>query len=134
MTPNPDNNMDGIYYSFMDGLRMEPSLYELYRGHLRTTLARFGLNLHWLHIRQLRFQQVPYENRWCPCCSASSQRLVVDSEEHALFHCPLYADIRQAQPWADSGACSTLVSFMGLAPLQQARFVHACYERYLGQV
>ena len=113
---------------------MEPFLYELYRGPLRTTLARFRLGLHWLHTRQGRFQQVSYENRWCPHCSASSQGLVVDSEEHALFHCPLYADIRQAQPWADSGACSTLASFMGLPPLQQARFVQACYERYLGQV
>ena len=43
LTPNPDSNMDRIYYSFKEGLRMEPFLYELYRGPLRTTLARFRL-------------------------------------------------------------------------------------------
>ena len=61
------------------------------------------------------------------------QRMVVDSEEHALFEYPLYQGIRQQQPWTHSGSICYLQGFMGLPPLQQARLIQACYEQHLGQ-
>ena len=39
LSPNPDS-MARLYYSFKEGLKMEPFLYKLHRGPLRTTLAR----------------------------------------------------------------------------------------------
>ena len=43
-------------------------------------------------------------------------------EEHALFDCPLYHDLRQQQPWAQQQPCN-LQTFMALPPLQQASFL-----------
>ena len=90
---------------------------------LRTTLARFRLGQHWLQIRLGRFgpHRVPYESRWCQHCASFNQHKAVDSEEHALFECPLYHDLRQQQPRAQQQPCS-LPAFMALPPLQQASF------------
>ena len=136
MTPSPSNNLDRVYYSFKTTFEMEPYLSELHRGPQLTTLVRFRLGQHWLYTRIGRFgpQRVPYDSRWCQYCALSAQRLVVDSEEHAIFHCPLYADIRQQQPWAQHQDCCNLQAFMRLPSLQQARFLHACYECHLGMV
>ena len=134
MTPKADSNLDRIYYSIKNDFQMEPYLGTLHQGPLRTTLARLRLGQHWLHTRLGRYGpiRVPYENRWCQQC-ASMQRMVVDSEEHAIFECPLYQSIRQQQPWMHSGSICNLQGFMGLPPLQQARFIQACYEQHLGQ-
>ena len=135
MTPTLDNNLDRVYYSFKTDFRMEPYLTQLHRGPLRTTLARFRLGQHWLQTRLGRFgpHWVPYESRWCRHCASVDQHKAVDSEEHALFECPLYHDLRHQQPWAQQQPCS-LQAFMALPPLQQASFLQACYDRHLGKV
>ena len=61
------------------------------------------------------------------------QRMVGDSEEHAICECPLHQGIRQQQPWMHSGSSCNSQEFMGLPPLQQARCIQACYEQLLGQ-
>ena len=124
------------YYSFKFTFQMGPYLSELHRGTQRTTLVRFRLGQHWLYTRIGRFgpHLVPYDSKWCQYCAVSAQRLVVDSEEHAIFHRPLYDDIRQQQPWAQHQNCCDLQAFMRLPSLQQARFLHACYECHLGLV
>ena len=108
MTPTLDDNLDRVYYSFKTDFRMEPYLTQLHRGPLRTTLARFRLGQHWLQTRLGRFgpHRVPYESRWCRHCASVNQHKAVDSEEHALFECPLYHDIWQQQPWAQQQPCS----------------------------
>ena len=59
--------------------------------------------------------------------------MMVDSEEHALFDCPLYHDLRQQQPWAQQQPCN-LQTFMALPRLPQASFLQACYDWHLGKV
>ena len=51
MTPTLDNNLDRVYYSFKTEFGMEAYLTQLHRGPLRTTLARFRLGQHWLHLQ-----------------------------------------------------------------------------------
>ena len=113
---------------------MEPYLSELHRGPQRTTLVRFRLGQHWLYTRIGCFgpHRMLYDSRWCQICALSAQCLVVDSEEHAIFHCPLYDGIRHQQPRAQHQGCCDLQAFMRLSSLQQARFLHACYECHLG--
>ena len=48
MTPTLDNNLDRVYYSFKTDFKMELYLTQLHRSPLRTTLARFRLEQHWL--------------------------------------------------------------------------------------
>ena len=133
MTPNPDSNLDRIYHSIKADFQMEPYLATLHQAPLRTTSARFRLGQHWLHSRLGRCgpDKMPYEDRWCHHC-ASMQHMVVDLEEHAIFEGPLYQGIRQQQPWMLSVSICRLQGFMGLPPLQQARFIQACYEQHLG--
>ena len=134
MTPSPSNNLDWVYYNLKSTFRLETYLSELHRGPQRTTLVRFRLGQHWLYTRIGRFgpHRVLYDCRWCQYCALSAQCLVVDSEEHAIFHCPLHDNIRQQQPWAQHQDCCDLQAFMRLPSLQQARFLHACYECHLG--
>ena len=91
-TPNPDSNVDCVYYSIKADFQMEPYMGTLHQGPLCTTLACFRLGQHWLHTLLGRYgpNRVPYENRWCQHC-ASMQHMMVDLEEHAIFECPLYA-------------------------------------------
>ena len=135
MTPTLDNNLDRVYYSFNTEFGMEAHLTQLHRGPLRTTLARFRLEQHWLQTRLGRVgpHRVPYESRWCQQCALVNQHMVVDSEEHALFDCPLYHDLQQQQPCAQQ-QLGNLQTFMALSPLQQASFLQACYDRHLGKV
>ena len=59
MTPNPDSNLDGVYYSLkVDFDWMEPYLGTLHRGPLRTTLARFISGQRWLHINWAAVDQI----------------------------------------------------------------------------
>ena len=117
--PTLDNNLDRVYYSFKTDFRMEPYLTQLHLGPLRTTLARFRLGQHWLLTRLGRFgpHREPYESRWCQHCALVNQHKAVDSEEHALFECPLHHDLWQQQPWAQQQPCN-LQAFMALPPLQ----------------
>ena len=129
LTPSPSNNLDRGYYHFLKTtFQMEPSLSELHRGPQRTTLVRFRLGQHWLYTRIGRFgpHRVPYDSRWCQYCALSAQRLVVDSEEHAAFHCPLYNDIRQQQPWVQHQDCCDLQAFMRFLALIATSTLSAC--------
>ena len=135
MTPTLDNNLDRVYYSYKTDFRMEPYLTQRHRGPLRTALARFRLGQHWLQTQLGRFgpHRVPYESRWCQHCASVNPHEAVDSEEHALFECPLYRNLWQQQPWAQQQPCS-LQAFMALPPLQQASLLQACYNWHLGKV
>ena len=123
MTPNPDSNLDRIYYSIKADFQMEPYLGTLHQGSLRTPLARFRLGQHWLQTRLGRCgpNRVPYEYRWCQQC-ALMQRMVVGSEEHAIFECSLYQGIRQQQPWMHSGSICDFAIFHGVAATAASTF------------
>jgi hypothetical protein len=56
--------------------------------HLRNTLMRFRSGIHWLHICQGRYSKTPRDMRCCPNCTG-----VIEDEQHALFDCPVYADL-----------------------------------------
>ena len=50
-------------------------------------------------------------------CASVNQHMVVNPEEHALFECTLYHDIRQQQSWAQQRP-RNLHIFLTLPPLQ----------------
>ena len=66
------------------------ALYESYlREDLRIIITRWRLSCIPLQIETGRYQGIARENRLCPFCD------VLEDEEHALFHCDAYEEIRQ---------------------------------------
>ena len=66
------------------------ALYESYlREDLRIVITRWRLSCIPLEIETGRYQGVARENRLCPFCD------VLEDEEHALFYCDAYEEIRR---------------------------------------
>jgi hypothetical protein len=58
----------------------------------------------WLQICQGRYSKTPRDMRHCPNCTG-----VIEDEQHALFDCPVYADLREKFRDLFQEDCRTLV-------------------------
>ena len=66
------------------------AIYESYlREDLRIIITRWRLSCIPLEVETGRYKGVERENRLCPFCN------VLEDEEHALFHCEAYEEIRR---------------------------------------
>ena len=57
-------------------------------------LARFRLSAHKLQVEVGRHQGVLWENRLCTRCEASGHGQWVDDEQHMIFECHAFEDLR----------------------------------------
>ena len=58
----------------------------------RRLLSRFGCACHGLHTDTGRWVETKREDRLCQVCHSSKD---VEDEQHFLFSCPAYSDVRQ---------------------------------------
>ena len=52
----------------------------------RSLITKLSLGVLPIRIECSRYEKVPFKNRICPSCNGN----MVETEEHFLFHCPLY--------------------------------------------
>ena len=90
MQPDPDSRKQLTYFSFKTEFRFEPYISEAENVHLRRIVASFRTGCHDLHVESGRHRKVDYEQRVCPSCKD-----VVEDEEHAIFVCPEYDQLRR---------------------------------------
>ena len=61
----------------------------------RVVISRFRMGAHALEVEVGRHKNITFENRLCRYCKSIGRNCVED-EQHFLFECQLYDDIRQA--------------------------------------
>ena len=85
------NRSMSVRYKNIVGLLSQNCLYSSYvSDECRTTITRWRLSNYRLAIETGRYNRpkTDRENRVCKLC------LKVEDEEHVIYHCPLYKDIR----------------------------------------
>lgn len=62
----------------------------------RASITRLRISSHNLYIERGRYETplVPREARWCVYCYMKYGHKTVESEVHALLHCPLYDSVK----------------------------------------
>jgi len=91
----------------------------------RECLAQLVTGSHWLLEETGRWERLPRSQRICPHCSGG-----IEDVEHVIFHCPLYAFLRQR--FADlfaSNPCSLHAFFQQAAP-RLASFASALFRAW----
>ena len=95
----------------------------------RRVLARFRTGSHELMVEVGRYTKVPRVQRFCPCCTPI---FVVEDEQHMIFHCPLYSEIRTQfeDLFAPPVLTGSVFTFLGTGlPARLAEFIEACCVR-----
>ena len=85
-----NRSMD-LRYKELVGLDKPNCLYNSYvDDSLRITITRWRMSNHRLAIEKGRYAKpiIPRENRLCKLC------LIIEDEDHVIYRCPLYLDIR----------------------------------------
>ncbi len=77
------------YCTLKQTFSTEPYLKLLHKSH-RSTLAKFRCGVAPIHIESRCYEQLALNDRKCILCHADS----IESEEHVIFKCDAYADIR----------------------------------------
>ena len=95
-------------------------------------LARFRLSAHKLQVEVGRHQGVLWENRLCTRCEASGHGQWVDDEQHMIFECHAFEDLRTSMEGARflidrSSGC--VQRFMRGEMEVVRGFVSACMDR-----
>ena len=57
----------------------------------RSLITKLALGVLPIRIETGRYEKLPFKDRTCPSCKGN----IVETEEHFLFHCPLYASQRE---------------------------------------
>ena len=60
----------------------------------RYSTTQLRISAHGLEIERGRYAEIPRESRFCNWCKTSMRVEVIESENHVLFECDLYADLR----------------------------------------
>ena len=60
----------------------------------RYSTTKLRISAHDLEIERGRYSKIPRETRTCKWCNTSMGVKVIESENHVLFECDLYADLR----------------------------------------
>ena len=93
----------------------------------KVELTRFRVGAHALAVETGRWYRVPFESRICEYC-ALHDKCVVEDEQHFLFECPLYMDIRNQYQQCFVGTNSNLFSFFSSSRGDQlAPLIHSCF-------
>ena len=80
------------YVLFKSEMCLEPYVYKVINRSHRSILAQLRCGILPLKIETGRFTNVPVEFRLCLFCSDNC----IEDEEHFLFHCELYQEIRES--------------------------------------
>jgi hypothetical protein len=91
----------------------------------RVCLAQLITGSHWLREETGRWERLPREQRLCPHCSNG-----IEDVEHVIYHCPLYASLRQRFSDLFHPVPCSLHAFFQQAPPRLASFAAACYRTW----
>jgi hypothetical protein len=122
-----DMSSMGLYYkTFKKKHVYSPYLSMVKNRHFRNILTRFRSGYHWLEICQGRYSKTPRDMRCCKICAG-----VIEDEQHALFDCPLYDDLREKFSGLFRDDCRTLVQLFRVDQDYNilAKFLTLCRER-----
>ena len=89
----------------------------------RRHLAQLRTGSHWLQMEQGRFAGLERSERLCPHCDMGA----VEDEEHMIFQCPHYSQIRERYAALfGEGAPTSVHGFLHQDAISVANFVHEC--------
>lgn len=98
-------------------------------------LSRFRLSAHKLQVEVGRHQGVMWQSRMCPRCAANGQQQMVDDEQHMIFDCSTFEDLRNnidgARTLLDSSAGSVQQFTRGDIDVVRV-FISGCMDRLDG--
>ena len=117
----------GFYYQIFKKKHVYSSYLSTVKNrHFRNILTRFRSGYHWLEICQGRYSKTPRDMRCCPSCTG-----VIEDEQHALFDCPIYADLREKFSGLFHEDRRTLVQLFSVDQdySRLAKFLTLCRER-----
>jgi hypothetical protein len=100
--------------------------------HMMHQVARFRLSAHRLQVELGRRTGTIWESRHCTRCLQHSGEHHVDDEQHMIFECPTFEDLRHSVDGARDliGAASGCVrSFMSGDTSVVASFISGCLDR-----
>jgi hypothetical protein len=127
-----DTSSMGLFFrTFKKKHVYSPYLSMVKNRHLRNTLTRFRSGVHWLQICQDLKSKTPRDMRCCPNCMG-----VIEDKQHALFDCPVYADLREKFRDLFQEDCRTLVQLSNFDQdyTKLAKFLTLCRERRVQMV
>ena len=84
-----------FYNSYKHSFSKEPYLDLVTNPAFRFTTTRLRISAHDLHIESGRYTKTPREDRLCKWCKLTMGEQQVETEEHFLFSCDLYATLRR---------------------------------------
>jgi hypothetical protein len=120
----------GLYYrTFKKKHVYSPYLSMVKTIHLRNILTRFRSGVHWLQVCQGRL----FKNSSTHALLSTG---VVEDEQHALFNCPMYADLRERFSGLFQENRRTLVHLFSFDQdyNRLAKFLTLCRERRVQMV
>ena len=91
----------------------------------RQALAQWRTGSHWGAEETGRWQQIPREQRICPHCGCGTETV-----EHMVFHCPLYAPLRDRFADLFEPLPPCLHSFLQQPAARVATFAAACRTQW----
>ena len=92
----------------------------------RRLLSRFRCGFHGLHVNTGRWVDTKREDRLCQVCHSSKD---VEDEQHFLFGCPAYSDIRQKYASLFQQAFSVSDLFTNSEPNACGGLLKECFSR-----
>ena len=123
---NPKHKLR-TYALFKTKIGMEKYLQEIRNLSIRIQFSKFRLSDHNLEIEKGRHKGLAAELRFCPFCNYE-----VENEMHFLLLCPLYTQMREAEPCFQNIdlILSNTEKFVHLVSqgLEIARFIHKAME------
>ena len=84
-----------FYHAHKSNFSKESYLDSITNFYHRSSLTKLRISSHDLSIERGRYNQISRDQRLCMWCKISLGLHFVESEEHLLFNCDLYASIRQ---------------------------------------
>jgi hypothetical protein len=109
-----------------------PQYVQQLNGRFRaTSLAQLRTGSHWLAVETGRWvrgtdgQRIPRQQRTCPHCTGEE----VEDEQHMIFACPHYSDLRAEHQDLFGAPGMDLKDFLEQDPGKVAAFVAACRRR-----
>ena len=83
-----------FYHSLKSIFQKEPYLDIIKKSNFRYRTTRLRISAHDLSIEMGRYSNMPRDTRICKWCKLTLANNITEDENHMLYHCDLYANLR----------------------------------------
>ena len=84
-----------FYHTIKTNFQKEPYLDTIINPTYRYKTTQLRISAHDLEIETGRYSNTPREARLCKWCLLTLSDNLIEDEDHVLYHCDLYADLRK---------------------------------------